>query len=159
MGPPLLLSLRGVFAGLSGFRFHPSSRRHKPSEYNSPPPPPSGWSGGTLDIHWTCPGTTEPFKPLLLTSQAYPDLSPAAPPRRNDSGAGRTFGRDRHRRHGFPVHQVAAPFEPHRSARPGDTWYISPWSSVAVQTQTEGALRTSNRAGNRGREQLLNVWP
>ena len=27
----------------------------KPSEYNSPRPPPSGWSGGILDIPWTCP--------------------------------------------------------------------------------------------------------
>jgi hypothetical protein len=33
---------------------------HKHPEYNSPPAPPSGWSGGTLDKPWTCPGTIEP---------------------------------------------------------------------------------------------------
>jgi hypothetical protein len=36
------------------------SVRHKPSEHNSPPSPPSRWSGGTLDKPWTCPGTIEP---------------------------------------------------------------------------------------------------
>src|ERR1035437_7420691 len=30
------------------------------SKYNSPRAPVSGWSGGTLDILWTCPGTIEP---------------------------------------------------------------------------------------------------
>ena len=33
---------------------------HKPPEYNSPPAPPSGWSGGTLDLPWTCPIPIEP---------------------------------------------------------------------------------------------------
>jgi hypothetical protein len=32
---------------------------HKHSEYNPPLPPPSGWSGGTLDISWTYPGTID----------------------------------------------------------------------------------------------------
>ena len=32
---------------------------HKHSEYNSPLPPLSGWSGGTLDIPWTYPGTID----------------------------------------------------------------------------------------------------
>ena len=32
---------------------------HKPSEYDWPPAPPSGWSGGPLDKPWTCPGTIE----------------------------------------------------------------------------------------------------
>jgi hypothetical protein len=34
---------------------------HKPSESNSSLPPPSGWSGGTLDKHWTHSGTIEPL--------------------------------------------------------------------------------------------------
>ena len=34
---------------------------HKPFEYNSPSAAPSGWSGGTLDKPWTCPGTIEPL--------------------------------------------------------------------------------------------------
>jgi hypothetical protein len=38
---------------------------HKPSEYNSPPPPPSGWSGGTLDKPWTSSGTIEPSQSLV----------------------------------------------------------------------------------------------
>ena len=48
---------RGSRFGVRGsmFRVH-----HKPPEYNSPPASPSGWSGGTLDIPWTCPGTIEP---------------------------------------------------------------------------------------------------
>ena len=33
---------------------------HNPSEYNSLPVPPSGWSGGTLDKPWTCPIPIEP---------------------------------------------------------------------------------------------------
>ena len=33
---------------------------HKPSEYNSPPALPSGWSGGTLVPPWTCPIPIEP---------------------------------------------------------------------------------------------------
>jgi len=33
---------------------------HKSSEYNSPPEPPGCWSGGTLDIPWTHPGTIDP---------------------------------------------------------------------------------------------------
>jgi hypothetical protein len=32
---------------------------HKRSKYSSPLPPPSGWSGGTLDIPWTYPGTID----------------------------------------------------------------------------------------------------
>ena len=42
-------------AGNSRFGVH-----HKCFEYNRPFPPPSGWSGGTLDISWTCAGTIEP---------------------------------------------------------------------------------------------------
>ena len=34
---------------------------HKHPESNSPLPPPSGWSGGTLDKPWTHPGTIEPI--------------------------------------------------------------------------------------------------
>src|ERR1039457_1144875 len=34
--------------------------QHKPSEYTSHSPLPSGRSGGTLDMPWTCPGTIEP---------------------------------------------------------------------------------------------------
>src|SRR5450759_4048081 len=33
---------------------------HKCSEYNYPPTPLLGWSGGTLDKPRTCPGTIEP---------------------------------------------------------------------------------------------------
>src|ERR1035441_8343923 len=33
---------------------------HKPSEYNSPPGPPWGWSGGGLVPPWTYPGTIGP---------------------------------------------------------------------------------------------------
>jgi len=39
---------------------------HKPSEYNSTSAPPSGRSGGTLDIPWTCPGTIEPPQPTVF---------------------------------------------------------------------------------------------
>jgi hypothetical protein len=35
---------------------------HKHPESNSPLPPPSGWSGGTLDKPWTYPGTIEPLE-------------------------------------------------------------------------------------------------
>jgi hypothetical protein len=50
---------------------------HKPSAYNSPPSPPSRWSGGTLDKPWTCPGTIEPsqtpvFDQPHLSSSLYP---------------------------------------------------------------------------------------
>jgi hypothetical protein len=34
----------------------------KSSEYNSPRSPPTGWSGGTLDIPWTCPIPIEPLQ-------------------------------------------------------------------------------------------------
>ena len=37
----------------------PQGVSHKHPEYNSPPAPTSGWSGGTLDKPWTCPGTIE----------------------------------------------------------------------------------------------------
>jgi hypothetical protein len=33
---------------------------HKSPKYYCPPAPPPGWSGGTLDKPWTCPGTIEP---------------------------------------------------------------------------------------------------
>ena len=39
----------------SRFRVH-----HKNTEYNSPLPPPPGWSGGTLVPPWTYPGTIAP---------------------------------------------------------------------------------------------------
>ena len=45
---------------------------HKPSEYNSPPAPPWGWSGGSLDKPWTCPGTIEPPQTPVFDQ---PDLS------------------------------------------------------------------------------------
>jgi len=48
--PGLYLALGGF--EVSAFRFHPLSLHHKPHEYNSPPAPPSGWSGGTLDMPW-----------------------------------------------------------------------------------------------------------
>ena len=38
----------------------PQRVHHKPSEYNLPPAPPSGWSGGTLVPPWTCPIPIEP---------------------------------------------------------------------------------------------------
>jgi len=34
---------------------------HKHPEYNPPLPQPAGWSGGTLDIPWTNPGTIHPL--------------------------------------------------------------------------------------------------
>ena len=37
-----------------------SLMHHKPPEYNSPPAPPPGRSGGTLDLPWTCPIPIEP---------------------------------------------------------------------------------------------------
>ncbi len=43
---------------------------HKPFEYNSSPAPASGWSGGTLDKPWTCPGTIEPA-PTPVFDQPY----------------------------------------------------------------------------------------
>src|ERR1017187_2041134 len=49
---------------VQGSRFKVQGSRfgvyHKPSEYNPPPAPPSGWSGGTLDKPWTCPIPIEP---------------------------------------------------------------------------------------------------
>jgi hypothetical protein len=45
---------------VSAFRSRPSSLHHKHPEYNPPSAPPSGWSGGTLDIPWTCPIPIEP---------------------------------------------------------------------------------------------------
>jgi hypothetical protein len=51
--------------------------QHKRSEYNCPFPPPSGWSGGTLDIPWTYPGTIDPpqntiFKQASLSKALRP---------------------------------------------------------------------------------------
>ena len=50
---------------------------HKPPEYNSPPAPPSGWSGGTLDKPWTCPGTIEPSQtPVFDQPHLFSSLHP-----------------------------------------------------------------------------------
>ena len=78
----------GGFARHSAFRILHSALyllpwfpgfHHKPSEYNPHPPPPSGWSGGTLDKPWTCPGTREPpqtrlFNQPHLSSPLHPPL-------------------------------------------------------------------------------------
>src|ERR1019366_7178441 len=87
--PPSSWRLEGQIQ-VGGWKF---GVRHKPSEYNSLPAPPSGWSGGTLDIPWTCPGTIKALKLPFLISQAYPNHLLAAFPRRNDSGAVQTSGR------------------------------------------------------------------
>ena len=42
---------------------------HKHSQYSPPLPPPSGWSGGTLDNPWTYPGTIDHL-PSPLFEQA-----------------------------------------------------------------------------------------
>jgi hypothetical protein len=94
----------------------PQGVHHKRPEYNSPFAPASAWSGGTLDKPWTCPGTIEPSQTRVF-DQSYPDHFPAAFPRRNDSGPAQTADRDRPRHHGFPAHQVGAPFQAHQSAR------------------------------------------
>jgi hypothetical protein len=52
---------------------------HKHPEYNSPSAAPWGWSGGTLDKPWTCPGTIEPsptpvFDQPHLSSPLHPPL-------------------------------------------------------------------------------------
>ena len=71
---------------------------HKPSEFNSPSAPPTGWSGGTLDMPWTCPGTIEPSQTLVIDqpilskslSCGFPATSPASvqvQSRRNSGGA------------------------------------------------------------------------
>ena len=77
---------------------------HKPFEYNSPPAPPLGWSGGTLDLPWTCPIPIEPLKPPFLISQAYSDHFPAAFLRRDDSGRRQTSGRRVHGASGSVLH-------------------------------------------------------
>ena len=88
----------------SHLRFAESFRVHGPismSEFAAlNPAPPSGWSGGTLDIPWTCPGTIKALKLPFLISQAYPNHLLAAFPRRNDSGAVQTSGRWVHGAHG-----------------------------------------------------------
>ena len=57
---------------VSGFRFHPSSLRHKPSEYNPPPAPPSGWSGTTLVPPWYLPIPIErPKKGVFNEASLY----------------------------------------------------------------------------------------
>ena len=53
----LSVSLGVALSASQGSKF---GVHHKPPEYNLPPAPPSGWSGGTLDKPWTCPGTIEP---------------------------------------------------------------------------------------------------
>src|ERR1017187_1772934 len=53
----LCRAFRGSKFKVQGSRF---GVYHKPSEYNPPPAPPSGWSGGTLDKPWTCPIPIEP---------------------------------------------------------------------------------------------------
>ena len=47
---------------------------HKRSEYTFPLPPPAGWSGGTLDTHWTYTGPIDPLNPVFLGRRAYPKL-------------------------------------------------------------------------------------
>jgi hypothetical protein len=68
---------------------------HKPPEYNSPPAPPSGRSGGTLDKPWTRSGTIEPpqtsvfdqphlfnsLYPRLRATRCIAPLSKAPPPK------------------------------------------------------------------------------
>jgi hypothetical protein len=63
----LLPSLGGGLAPLfriphSAFRIphSPQGVFHKHTEYNPPFPPPSGWSGGTLDIPWYHPIPIDP---------------------------------------------------------------------------------------------------
>jgi hypothetical protein len=51
----------------------------KSPEYSPPPALPSGWSGGTLDKPWTCPGTAEPAQTTVfdqphLSSSLHPPL-------------------------------------------------------------------------------------
>src|ERR1035437_1530186 len=58
--PPLGTNRISIVRG-SGFRVQGSRFRvhHKHPEYNSPLPPPSGWSGGILVPPWTYPGTID----------------------------------------------------------------------------------------------------
>ncbi len=64
--PGLHLALGGF--EVSAFRFHPLSLHHKPHEYNSPPAPPSGWSGRTLDMPWY---HRTPSNPPFSISRTY----------------------------------------------------------------------------------------
>jgi hypothetical protein len=63
-------SWRGLGSAVQGSRFRVQGSRfrvhHKNTEYNSPPAPPSGWSGGTLDIPWTYPGTIDQPQDLIF---------------------------------------------------------------------------------------------
>jgi hypothetical protein len=85
-----------TFPRFSAFRTKhpPQGVHHKPSEYNSPPGPPSGWSGGTLDIPWTCPIPIEPpqtpvFDQPSLSKSLFSGISAAE---RFRSGADRRQG-------------------------------------------------------------------
>jgi len=86
-GVARLLKVRGSRFELRGseFGFH-----NKLSEYNSPPAPPSGWSGGTLDKPWTYPIPIEPpqtpafdqlrlSRPLSKGLNQHRGISTAAP--------------------------------------------------------------------------------
>src|ERR1035437_10159806 len=58
-----LFKVRGSRFEVQGSRF---SVFHKRSKYNRPLPPPSAWSGGTLDKPWTYPGTIDhPQSPIF----------------------------------------------------------------------------------------------
>ena len=86
------------YTGFSSFILLPSPQgsefgfHNKLPEYNSPPAPPSGWSGSTLDKPWTCPGTIEPpqtpvfdqpslFRPLSCGLSAAEGFTRGADPR------------------------------------------------------------------------------
>src|ERR1019366_2281468 len=51
-------AFQGSKFDVRGSRF---GANHKHPESNSPAAPPSGWSGGTLDKPWACPGTIDPL--------------------------------------------------------------------------------------------------
>jgi hypothetical protein len=72
--------------------------QHKHLKYISPPAPPSGWSGGTLDKPWTCPGTIEPpespvFDQPHLFSSRHPPLRRLNPAHAVGSGEHARRGR------------------------------------------------------------------
>src|ERR1035437_1812649 len=56
-------AVQGSRFRVQGSRFHV---HHKHPKYNSPLPPPSGWTGGTLVPPWTYPGTIGPLPDLLF---------------------------------------------------------------------------------------------
>jgi hypothetical protein len=74
----------------------PPGVHHKPSEYNFHRAPSAGWSGGTLDKPWTCPGTIEPSQPPVFEQPSLSRLLSSGIPRRNDLGAMQPSGRRMH---------------------------------------------------------------